>query len=91
MKNSPTFMTEAQKELLKSICARADQNNGVAQYLSSELFNIESTSAKRSFMTMVNKGVKQGLWFVSYGHRDQQGVQLCKFTPRVRVTPFSAE
>lgn len=91
MKNSPTFMTIEQRELLERILVRADQNDGVAEFLSSELWQAEDTERKtykRRFMFMARQGEDRGLWSVTYSRQDFQGVQLVRFVPHIRVLPY---
>lgn len=88
MKISPTFLNMAQKELLERICIRADIGDGVAEFLSNELFNIDDKSDKRKFLYLALLGKKNGLWAVSYSHKDEQGLQTCKFKPLVRLVNY---
>lgn len=88
MKISPTFINMAQKELLERICIRADMDTGVAEFLSNELFNIDDKSSRRRFMYVALQGVKNGLWSVSYSHKDEQGLQTCKFKPLIRIVSY---
>lgn len=88
MKKSSAYISDIQKELLERICIRADMNAGVAEFLSNELFDIDNNSSRRRFMFIAHHGVKNGLWTVSYSHKDEQGLQTCKFKPLVRIVSY---
>lgn len=89
MKISKTYLTFEMKEFLERICIRADKNNGVAEFLSNELFT--DTASKRRFMHVAHQGTKSGLWGCSYSRKNDQGVQVCKFTPCIRIVSYSKQ